>query len=276
MVSKLLIPLDGSELSARALDTALAIARKEQAEVKLLRVLDKPWRIHNNPQANVQELAEQLVQLGKEEARAYFNELAKDARFNDLDVEISIVEGNPASVILDTAVTDESDLIVMSSHGYSGATRWMMGSVSQRVLRHATAPVLVIRTAAPIEHLLIPLDGSPLSESALEPGLNMAEILGADVTLFRVADAGELDITEAYLTRLAEKHGRESLTININAQAKQDIAQAILNVAEERHIQGIVMATHGRTGVTRWIYGSVTEKVLRHTKTCSMLVIRAN
>jgi nucleotide-binding universal stress UspA family protein len=173
----------------------------------------------------------------------------------------------------------------------------MLGSVTERVLRGSPCPVLVVREAISFCKALIPLDGSPLAESALQPGLALAQVLGCHVTLLRadqgeelgsveqgllqMADAGacqELaeqsdDRLNYYLECLARQHRSSELTIDtIVLQGKP--AEAILAHAESEAIDLIIMATHGRTGLSRWVYGSVTEKVLRQADR-AMLIVRS-
>jgi len=186
------------------------------------------------------------------------------------------------------------DLIVMSSHGYSGVTRWMLGSVAEKVLRKAPCPVLVIRSSRPIWRVLVPLDGSPLAEAALQPALAVAAGLGAEVTLLRAIGAPEAEVlkqldkvekglsqrvledmsaaAKTYLREVSDRHRRAGAEIK-TAVVDGSAAAGILDYAEARDMDLIAMSTHGRTGLQRWIYGSVTEKVL-HGAQHSMLVVR--
>jgi nucleotide-binding universal stress UspA family protein len=199
-----------------------------------------------------------------------------------------------AEVIMDTAAAEKADLIVMSSHGYSGITRWVLGSVAERVLGGAPCPVLVIRSPKPLQHVLIPLDGSSLSEQALAPGLAVAASLGAEVTLLRAvprAEAGEIrefdkierglgqrlveeirEDAEGYLRCLAAARPHPGIEIK-TVVTFEPAADSLLEYVEGHAIDLIAMSTHGRTGLARWRYGSVTEKVL-HGSHHSMLIVR--
>jgi nucleotide-binding universal stress UspA family protein len=187
------------------------------------------------------------------------------------------------------------DVIVMSTHGYSGLTRLMMGSVTERVLAAAECPVLVIRSTKPIQRILVPLDGSALAETAVAPALEAAVCFKAAVTLFRVVDEvteferiqltglDETDIATRLRDRLmneAENYlnalviaPETALQVNRETVVSNTPGFRILDYAQRHETDLIVMATHGRTGVAKWIYGSVTEKVLRNWQS-SMLVIR--
>jgi nucleotide-binding universal stress UspA family protein len=292
---KILVPLDGSELAERALEPALALAQAAGSEIILLNVPVLERMLVPAPAGYGLLLPEQSVELSRIEAYNYLQNVRQSWTHPDIKVTVKVIEGDEAGVIVDTAGDEDVDLIVMSTHGRTGLTRWVLGSITERVLHSAPCPVLVIRSADPLTRILITLDGSELAEKAIEPGLDLARCLGSQVTLLRVvpdlnfdtADAKYLDEVEeglgrrlqeeaeldgeAYLGSVAGRHtgrvpSRTSLWIG-------SPAQSILDYTELHDINLIVMATHGRTGLGRWVYGSVTEKVLRSAH-CSMLVVR--
>jgi nucleotide-binding universal stress UspA family protein len=211
-------------------------------------------------------------------------------------IQRMIVEGDEAGVIVDVASAEDVDLIVMTTHGRTGLTRWVLGSVTERVLRDAPCPVMTMRSNAPVENVLITLDGSNLAEHALKPGLAVARALGADVHLLTVSETahvGLVDIAEAevaavngvpvsaddeyaVLTRYMDQlcRGRDWDGVNVSYEVISGKAvEAILDYADANVCDLIVMATHGRSGLRRWLYGSVTSKVMRSANR-AMLIIR--
>ena len=297
MFNKILVPLDGSELAERALEPAFALARQAEGEVLLVRA-SAPERIlipdlHTSGGYGLL-WPDQSLERAEEEAAEYLKSLRAVRAPRDLPVRAQVFEGAVAEVIVDTAVAEKAGLIVMSSHGYSGITRWVLGSVAERVLGGAPCPVLVIRSPRPLRHVLIPLDGSRLSERAVAPGLALAAGLGAEVTLFRaipkvdVQEMRQLDQaehglgwrlaeeireeTESYLHTVTAAHPHPELEIK-RVVMFDPAAESILEYAEGHEIDLIAMSTHGRTGPARWVYGSVTEKVL-HGSHHSMLIVR--
>jgi nucleotide-binding universal stress UspA family protein len=293
MVKKILVPLDGSALAERAIQPALALARQDGAEVVFMRV---PVMAHMFiPAEGGYGLLypEQSLGASREETQVYLDEMQRVWAGSNYSVRAARVEGDVPSAIVDTARHENVDLIVISSHGYSGITRWVMGSVAEKVLHGAHCPVLVIRANQPLRRMLITLDGSLLAEKALDPAFDVARALNAQITLLRVApdiSEGELadldeverglgrrlqqevaDEAEAYLKHLADRLPAD-LTVDV-AMRMGAPAAAILHFAELHDIDLIAMATHGRAGLGRWLYGSVTEKILR-TVPCSMLVVR--
>jgi nucleotide-binding universal stress UspA family protein len=294
MFHKILVPLDGSELAERALEPALVLAQQANSEIILLNVPVLEKMLVPTPAGYGLLLPEQSIELSCIEARNYLENIRQNWAYPNIKMSLRVVEGDEASVIADTAASEGVDLIVMSTHGRTGLSRWVLGSVTERVLHSASCPVLVIRSADPLSRVLITLDGSELAQTALQPGLEVAQRLGSQVTILRVvpdlefdpADMAYLDEievglahrlrdiveeeSERYLDKVAESHSPD-----LNIQTSLWIgppAQSILDFADLHDTNLIVMATHGRTGLRRWVYGSVTEKVLRAAK-CSMLVV---
>jgi len=296
MFKKVLVPLDGSELSERALEPALTIARATNAKLLLLSVSSYHQIVAPAATGYGMVATDGILDLGQDDARNYLEALRRQTRCRDCRIQTIVEEGDVAGRIVDVAAAEQVDLIVMTTHGYSGFTRWMLGSITERVLRGAPCPVLVVREAIPLCKALINLDGSALAEKALEPGLELARLLGCQATLLRADQGEDLSSVEQgvlqmagagscqelvdqgedrlsyYLECLAQQHRSPDLTIEtVVVQAKP--AEAILAYAEAEGIDLIVMASHGRTGVRRWVFGSVTEKVLRQAG-CAMLIVR--
>lgn len=297
MFKEILIPLDGSELAERALESAFALARQAEGEVLLVRVLALERVLVPDlhmPGGYGALWPNQSLERAEAEAKEYLKSVQTKKAPQDLPVHTEVFEGGVAEVIMDTAAAEKADLIVMSSHGYSGITRWVLGSVAERVLGGAPCPVLVIRSPRPLQHVLIPLDGSPLSEQALAPGLAVAASLGAEVTLLRAiphVEAREIwefdkierglgqrlveeirEDAEDYLRRLAAARPHPDMEIK-TVVTFEPAADSLLQYVEGHAIDLIAMSTHGRTGLARWRYGSVTEKVL-HGSHHSMLIVR--
>lgn len=292
---KILVPLDGSELAENALPTAFSLARQRQGEIILLRVpiLAPMFVTTPTPEGYGIIWPEQALEHSRGEATQYLATLQKTKCPMDVTVHTQVMAGDIASVIVDTAVEQEVNLILMSAHGYSGVTRWRLGSTAEKVLRSAPCPVLVVRSAQPLHRILIPLDGSPLSEAALPLGLEIAAVLGGEVTLLSATPLsleqlaaleklenglGSRALAEAlaeaqnYLERLALAEQQWGVHVQVAARAGPP-AEAILKYAETHKVDLIVMASHGHTGLQRWAYGSVTEKVLRCGQ-ASLLIVR--
>jgi len=284
MFRKILVPLDGSQLSQRALEPILELASRTGAEVLLVRAPVSDTFGFASSEARQASL--------RNEVQTYLDMLRQSNEQAGLTIRTQLIEGDAAGAIVDVALQEHADLISMSTHGYSGLTRWVLGSVTEKVLRTASCPVWVVHTARTPRKILITLDGSALSETALEPGLALAQSLGAEVALLRtvphVTVDGKLDEHERGLSRRFQEdlideareyiYTRSISCARAGLKIKPEVrigapADCILEYVETYDIDLIVMATHGRTGLKRWVYGSVTAKMLRSAN-CSLLVIR--
>ena len=142
MYKRILLPLDGSAMAEQALPHAKAQAQQFGAMLILLRVLE--------PFPHVRGMSAREIDLIKmrtnEWAQEYLDRLVADIRENGISAHAVIVDGRPNATILQFAERNQVDLIVLSSRGRSGLSRWLMGSVADRVVRGARIPVLLVRT----------------------------------------------------------------------------------------------------------------------------------
>jgi nucleotide-binding universal stress UspA family protein len=309
MFCKILVPLDGSHLAERALPPALALAAATGAadqspgEVLLLRVPVAERMLVQYPARHTFLMPEQSFEHSRRECAHYLDTIQHAYQRPGVSLRpaptdhLSFVDTDVAGTVIDTAVQEKVDLIVMSPHGRSGFTRWMLGSVTERVLSHAPGPVWIVRSDRPVQRLLLPLDGSELAEAALAPAMALAHQFGCATLLLRVespvvSDAQSLERREhmevgaddhleqrfqeaaaGYLACVAEQFCAAGLKAE-SMVARGKPANTILEMAEIHHSDLIVMATHGRSGLKRWVYGSVSEKVLRGAL-CSLMIVRS-
>lgn len=312
MFKRILVPLDGSELAERALPVAAQIAKASGGSILLFGVVTTS--IEYGPYL---ALAGSYGWEGEEtevkKMSLYLRSTAKEAIFAGVPVETQAMLDVVAPAILAAERTYEADLVVMSSHGYAGVKRWVLGSVAQKITRYSSVPVLVLRadgatvTADQPQRVLVPLDGSPLAEAALEPAmqfvtafsgtvpgeLHLLRVItvpspggkfggGTSIAFERAVLAEEKQAAQAYLEVLVQ-HLRASLLppvqITTSIVVANDIAAAIIHAGESdgktggRAAAAIVMATHGRSGLRRWALGSITERVLGATR-LPLLIVR--
>jgi nucleotide-binding universal stress UspA family protein len=260
------------------------LGQQTGAELLLVRVPTADTLSFAVSEARQHELAQ--------DALVYLETIRKSNEQPEFSIRLQVLDGDAASAIVDAACAEQVDLIIMSTRGYSGLTRWVLGSVTEKVLLSAPCPVLAIRAARHLQRILITLDGSSLAERAIESGLSLARSLKAEVTMLRcvphiVAD-GKLDEHERGLSRRMQEdlliEAKEYLRARSDEAAESGVAiktdvrigspaASILEYVDTYGIDLITMATHGHTGLKRWVYGSVTAKVLRSVS-CSMLVVR--
>jgi len=307
MFRHIVVPLDGSQLAATAIPYAVALARPADARMSLLAVVE-PVPVHAGlPSADAQEGDERRVT----ESTAYLESVALPLRTSGLAVTAVVRHGDPAEAILVDIEDEEDALIVMSTHGRTGLERVRAGSVAQRVLRHASIPVLVVPPhkgassstgddVVVIAGVTVPLDGSPLAETALPIATRIATALSVPLTLFQaipnimaqssgwvvgyesyypISEEMEHDeevaVTE-YLQTIAAR--LQESGVDVRTQWERSIDRRVEEVIAA-YLMGqpsgiAVMASHGRSGVLRWALGSTAEGVLDQAP-CPILIVRS-
>jgi nucleotide-binding universal stress UspA family protein len=235
-------------------------------------------------------LIDTMIDEGMRASESYLRGIA-DAS-DDAAVTWTVEKGRAHETIIEKGEADPAMLIAMATHGRSGLNRFLLGSVAEKVLRSAANPLLLVRaneetssSEALFKTIIVPLDGSELGESVLPMAVGVAKKLGSEVILFRAyhipynAYAGndayyavnydELisavrDEAKEYLDKkVAEvkKLGVET----VSALAKEGFGRdEIISIARKTPNALIAMCSHGRSGVKRWMLGSVTEGVVRH------------
>jgi nucleotide-binding universal stress UspA family protein len=270
----ILVPLDGSRLSETALPVAEALARGYDAEVRLLRALEAEDPIA--AEADAQKVAE-----------GYLQAKALDLEAGGLQrVAWRVWFGEAAQAIANAVTTEGAVLIAMASHGRGGLKRLLLGSVTESVIRKGPAPVLVVRgrpgwLPARAGRVLVPLDGSRLAAAVLPVVEGLAASLDLRIWLLQAVDpasepgaeealSARCGQAEAHLARIAddlESRGRRVSWI-VRVGSAIDV---IRTGAREMEAGLIAMTTHGRTGLARFVLGSVAEAVLRAANTPVLL-----
>jgi len=292
MYERILVPLDGSSKAEIVFPYVEDIAAKLGSRIMLVSVSDSAGDVESLHRYYLERVKE-LVQTQMN------NRSAPDAS----KVETEALTGSPAERILSYAEKSDASLIVMASHGSSDSGPWLLGSIAAKVLRASARPQLLIRAAANphgsaragiIKRILVPLDGSHIGEAAVPYTEVLASALGAELVLYYVleppalwttygagapvnlprdfflgAKAAAVSYVEAVRKRLADK----GLAVRGEVREGRP-ADMIINYAQSNSIDLIAMSNHGRSGIGRWVFGSVTDKVL-HSGETAVLVIRA-
>jgi len=315
MFKRILVPLDGSTRAESAVPIAARIARASGGSVILLQVAAIPIELETEKKPS-EIYSQTAFDKGVADTKSYLEGVAKSDVLKDIKTETGAVTGAIAPSILSAIQTLHADLVVMCSHGFTGFKRWALGSVAQKLAPHSPVPVLILRdggvvpTTATQQPMcaFVPLDGSPLSESALEPAAQLVTALAPSaqkaIHLVRVVDIpssyGKFRSTvdehydagvraeakveyDAYLNTVAKRFtegdlATYNLSVTTSVPIDMDVAEAIVQATEKdegAELSGydlIVMATHGRGGVQRWVLGSVAERVLHTTKVPLLIV----
>jgi len=191
MFSRMLIPLDGSKTAETVLPYARRLAAVAHVAVELLGVVEMA-DIAGDIDSNQVTYAEALIGEAVRNSTEYLESLAKT--FPNGQVSCSVEQGRPEEVITGVAAAESNTLIAMATHGRSGVTRWLLGSVTEKVLRGTVNPLLVVRAPgdsktegeAVLSSVIVPLDGSEIAESVLLPVAVLAKALKMQVILVRV------------------------------------------------------------------------------------------
>jgi nucleotide-binding universal stress UspA family protein len=248
----------------------------------------------------------QMSESDRQQAEEYLAKIAGPLRSAGLEVSSVTLEGDPAAIIVAESEKAPGTLVAISTHGRSGITRWVMGSVSDKVLHATRAPMLMVRCveSAPsdsldlreaiLREIIVPLDGSELAEQALPHVVAVAKALELKTLLLRVTpSAGDyfkyMDYPPSNYEDLAQEVDADAVQYldNINRRIKlEGVAQteerlihgnaalAITDFVKEVRGSLVVMTTHGRSGIGRWVMGSVADRVVRHSGG-PVLVVRA-
>jgi nucleotide-binding universal stress UspA family protein len=286
-VEKILLSTDGSEYSEGAIREAMKLAKKCSSKLTVLSVID------TNPEFDA--LAPQLMEKKEKEARQNLDAVQAHARQEGVDCDTIVHEGEePYKYIVDEAIKSKSTMIVMGRRGRTGLKRLMMGSVTARVIGHAPCNVLVVPKAAQLEfkNIVVATDGSKYSAAAASEALGLAKWNGSALTVISVVPSelmtpSDIDFTITQRELIAEKEMHEA---EKNAKVVKEAAQkegvavkafvlsgrpadAIIETAQEKNADLIVLGSHGRTGVERLLMGSVAERVIV-LASCPVLVVK--
>jgi nucleotide-binding universal stress UspA family protein len=298
MFERILLPLDGSELSEMALPYGEELASKLGSELIL-------YHVHGHEQSQ-QEHMHQM----------YLDRLAETVQRNvrkgqpkgiEVKVTTKVEAGAPTENICNLVDKNEVDLIIMTAVSASGLNMGkMLGSVTDHICQTVPIPVMLIRPQSVkqtdkkkrlINRMLIPLDGSDLSKLVLPIGEELATKLKVPITLFQMARViypyyagvdpimGGMPAIEyskfsrdeerqvrAEIVALEKELRKKGLRITHRVISGFDAANEIIEVGKNVYADLVVMSTHGRSGLRRWVSGSVAEKVLRHGETPLLLV----
>lgn len=303
-LKKILVPLDGSSTAETIIPYALSLAQDFDSSITLLHVAKQ----RGNEPVNEELLFNQDTHAEiKANAGNYLAEVVGGLRKQGAPVKSVVAYGSIAERIASFSQKNRYDLIAMSTRGHSGINQWVYGSVASRVVHSARTPVLLVKPSVEIEtpkenarfkKILVPLDGSNLAEGVLPTVKILGTNTGYEVTLVRVVSPISLvskvremavAFSHHYATALnnVEKHYQESAADYLNAikwelmiegltpevmVSEGEPAEQIIALSRNTERPLIVMATHGRTGISRSVMGSVADRVLRSCSNPVLLI----
>ncbi len=295
LINRILVATDFSVCARQACEYGLYFARAWSAHVDLLSVIEVlPGLELDAP------FADPLVELRRKESERLLGELVSRVEREQVAVDRHVRHGIPSQEIVQAALDQRADLVVVGTHGKTGLDHIMLGSTAERVIKLVPFPVLTVRVggiqeekeaAAPphIRHVLAPIDFSSPSLDALEYAIQVVDGIGAKLTLLHVLEPiyHDLELGLGWIDKEAQKRTHweaqlDSLAEVVRARGLPASSmvlggipsESILACAQGQDCDLIVMGTHGRRGLTRLRYGSVAEGVLRQAP-CPVLTVRS-
>ena len=297
-IRNILVPIDFSKMSVQAIETAQRLARRSGGSVHLVHVHQLYYP------AGFMALGiwstQQSITFEQQRAQVTKN-LTGLARKHSLSpADCHVLTGAPAfDEICRLAQEIPADLIVMSTHGYTGLKHVFLGSTAERVVQHSPCPVFVVRPrkrksetgrTSTVHTILVPVDFSPCSRGGLRYAIGFANEFGAKIILLHATYLGYIYSSEGTAIydipglqkaarKNAERHMRELIrTLNFRSvkfeMAFTDGSPAldICASAKDHDVDLIITSTHGLTGLKHVLIGSIAERVVRHAP-CSVLVV---
>jgi len=284
MTTRILVPLDGSPRAEQALYPARELALATNGMLILVRsVLTRVFPGTDPTARQVRMVAE---------AEQYLDDVASRLTNEYIGVETAVTYGDPATMIIDEVRLRQPDFVVMATHGHAGVSRLLYGSVAEEVIAHCPIPVMLVQDCQRHDRtglndglrIIVPLDGSAFAEEALPVAYALARSTGGSVTLVRavpplsygppygyslvVSPASDevtdemqqsrLQAAHAYLEGVAKQF--PGTTIHVSEGRPETV---ITQVSERENAALVVMTTHGRTGLPRFVMGSVALATLR-------------
>jgi len=288
MFEKILVPLDGSVLGEITLAYAGELAIKLGSEVQMVcATLRHDEETRHMCSLYLSRLADQLYERVKQANPA-------------AEVKTVVVNGEATNTLLEYAERQKIGLIILSSHGQSGFIPWAIGGIASKIIQKSRIPLLLVRAnksekkkraTGLFQKIIVPLDGSAVGEATLPYVKEIANGFESDVILLRVVEKEQrvrtiggtnhiifhdsiIEQMRAEAVRyLNETKKKLSEGINVQTVIKTgNAAKEIITLAGEESGNIVAMSSHGESGLTRWVMGSVSSKILQAGKTPLLLV----
>ena len=267
-MKKIIVPVDFSEHSNYALQAAAQLAKKYDAEILALHMLEISETILTKGETALQDETVFFIKLAEKK----FNEFLEQDFLEGISVTPIVKHFKVFSEVNDVAKEQNADMIVMGSHGSSGLKEIFVGSNTEKVVRHADIPVLVIKnqpTTLSFDNVVF---ASDFTEKSVTPYLNATQLfksLGSKLHLLYVNTPGDnfkssQEIEQTVADFLNKADGDLSQLDTVKYVADYTVEKGVLNFANVSGADAIAVATHGRTGFTHFLSGSISEDIANH------------
>jgi nucleotide-binding universal stress UspA family protein len=268
-LEKLLLATDGSAFSEGAIRETINLAKICSSKVYAVSVIEV------NPEYMAR--APGFFEKYEKQIRQHLESVKSRASKENVECEIVVNEGEePFQYIVDEAARKKVDMIFMGRYGRTGLKRLLMGSVTAKTIGHSPCNVMVIPEAAKVSYkkILIATDGSKYSDAAALEAVGIAKRCGSELVALSVAtkDTNVPAAKESVdkIRQIADKEGVKAESLAL----KGTPYEVIVNTADQKKADLIVVGSHGRAGIKRLLMGSVTERVIGHSES-AVLVVKA-
>lgn len=292
MYKVIMAPTEGSDTEKHALSVAVKLAQRFDAVLRLVRVQTAPLVIESVPRPPVLEITEETLRAERLARLRKLEALGVQLRsLGEIRVITALEDGPVASALRDYAEKFKVDLVVMSSHARGGVKRVALGSVTDYLIRHTNIPVLVVKqpasflAATPQEtvgRIVVPLDGSALAAQILPAVSVLALRLNATVSLLQVLTPltyaqkqimqpglpwwdTDIALAKEYLADAASYLSAEGVAVTTDVILGEDVSVAILDYAARMRADLIAIATSGKGGMSRFVFGTVADEITRRS-----------
>ena len=284
-IQNILCPVDFFPASQRALEYATALARNYEARLHILHVVSPVLPTSYEFSINTADLTRSFEQ----QTLATVEKMGQSARSSGIEVNTAVRTGDIADELKVSIGETATDFMVMGTHGRRGFERWFMGSVTERLLRHATVPVLILsdahadlRVPPDLKKILVTTDFSEGTNEAMSYSLSLAQEARAEVTLLHVVqhtpEQAEsvkplTEVLAEHLDSMVPDEARDWCEVHSSVEIGTPY-QRIIAATEDSDIDLLVMNIHGKGMVERALMGSTAERVIRAV-TCPVLAVPA-
>ncbi len=282
---KILVPVDGSHSCLHAKIFASSIARKFNSKVTVVHVVSHDF-MHPELKAQYQlppsilhRLDETYLQAGKKIIRT------AEGLFGEAGIEVDarlVTFEDPAEYVLDVVKDEGYDLVVIGNRAEHQAERYSLGSVSEKVARHAECPVLIVKRKPKLEKILVAVDGSKHADKALEYAVQLAKKYSASLALLHVEEDKLIRIGGPQVVDCVGTIGEcilKDASTKIEGVAVDKLlevgspAETIIKIAKKGNVDLIVVGSRGLSSIRRFLLGSVSDDISLHSRS-SVLIVR--
>ncbi len=274
MLHRILVPLDGSIQAEHVLPLARRLAMACRATIHLVRVILPPLSAVPAAAYVSQSTYDTMIAADEGSARMYLEGVRSRLAASGTAAQTEVLTGEAAPQLVLYERELGIDLVALSIRHRGGPARLAMSPVASFLLRHGSAPLLVVSGAADpacLAHAVVPLDGTDEHEEALNAVRELAPAVVQQISLLRVVpDADQELAAERYLSGVAERLSNKGLASVRRRVVAGAAATAIGDLAREGHM--VIMATHAHASVTRWLATSVADRVVQQEPAVALLV----